>query len=163
MAVRNLAEIKGILAPGARLGGLDLGSRTIGMAVSDPGMTVASPIGTIRRTRFTQDLEELVRAFRDRSVGAFVVGLPLDMDGTRGPAAQSAEAFARNMVARPDAFGGREPEVVMWDERMSTMAVERFLVGEADMTRKRRGEVVDRMAAAYILQGALDALRRLDA
>jgi putative Holliday junction resolvase len=162
MAVRNLAEIKGILAPGERLAGLDLGSRTIGMAVSDPGLAVASPIGTIRRTKFTQDLEELVRAFRDRSVGAFVIGLPLDMDGARGPAAQSAGAFARNLVARPEVFGGREPEVVLWDERMSTMAVERFLVGEADMTRKRRGEVVDRMAAAYILQGALDALRRLD-
>lgn len=162
MAVRNVAEIKGILAPGERLMGLDLGSRTIGMAVSDPGLAVASPIGTLRRGKFADDARALAAAARERAVRVFVVGYPLDMDGTVGPAAQSAEAFARNLCARADLFG-REPEAVLWDERMSTMAVNRFLIGEADMTRKRRGEVVDRMAAAYILQGALDAIRRQDA
>jgi len=158
MAIRNLAELKEVLPRGARLIGLDLGERTIGVAVSDPGFAVASPVTTLKRTKFAPDAVELARIARDRAPVGWVLGLPLNMDGTEGPAAQSARTFASNMLKNPAIFGG-EPEIAFWDERMSTMAVNRFLIGEADMTRKRRGEVVDRMAAAYILQGALDALR----
>jgi len=157
MAIRNLMELKLGLPPGGRLLGLDLGEKTIGMAVSDPLLGVASPIGTIRRTKFTQDAQELARAMRDRAVHGLVLGLPVNMDGTEGPRCQSVRQFAKNLLERPALFGGKEPEIAFWDERLSTSAVERMMIG-FDMTRKRRDEVVDKLAAAYILQGALDHL-----
>lgn len=156
MAIRKLTDLKALIRPGARLIGLDLGEKTIGLAISDPGFSVASPIGTIRRTRFTADATELGRIVRDREVGGFVLGLPVNMDGSEGPRCQSVRQFAENLMERADLIGA-EPEIAFWDERMSTMAVTRLML-DADMTRKRRGEVVDKMAAAYILQGALDAL-----
>lgn len=156
MAIRKLTDLRAVLRPATRLIGLDLGEKTIGLAISDPGLSVASPIGTIRRTRFTADVTELGRIVRDREVGGFVLGLPVNMDGSEGPRCQSVRQFAENLMERADLIGG-EPEIAFWDERMSTMAVTRLML-DADMTRKRRGEVVDKMAAAYILQGALDAL-----
>jgi putative holliday junction resolvase len=160
MAIRNLADLKALMPKGGRLAGLDLGEKTIGVAVSDPMFAVASPIGTVRRTKFTVDVADLARLVRDRTVRGFVIGLPVNMDGTEGPAAQSARSFARNLLDCKDLFGC-EPEIVFWDERMSTMAVNRMLIQEADATRRQRGKVVDQSAAAYILQGALDALRNL--
>ena len=156
MAIRNPADLRALLRPGQRLIGLDLGSKTIGIALSDPGLMVASPIGTIRRTKFGADAVELARIVREREAGALVIGLPLALDGGESPAVQRVREFTRLLLSRSELFG-KEPEIAFWDERFSTSAVERFMIA-ADMTRKRRAEVVDKMAAAYILQGALDAL-----
>jgi putative Holliday junction resolvase len=156
MALRNLTELKGILPKGGRLMGLDLGEKTLGLAVSDPGLTVASPVDTIARRKFTQDVQELAKACKGRGIAGFVVGLPVNMDGSEGPAAQRAREFARLLSTRADLLGF-EPEIAFWDERLSTSAVQRLMTGW-DMTRQRRSEVVDKMAAAYILQGALDFL-----
>ncbi|MBP5855982.1 Holliday junction resolvase RuvX [Marivibrio halodurans] len=146
------------LPRGAVLLGLDPGTKTIGVAVGDPGWQIASPLETIKRTKFTKDAERLETLIAERRAGGIVMGLPVNMDGSEGPRAQSVRQLARNLVQ----LRGWTLPIVFWDERLSTSAVERFLVDEADMTRKRRGEVVDKMAAAYILQGALDALRRSD-
>jgi len=142
------------LARDARLLGLDVGTKTIGMALSDVTRSVATPFDTIRRTKFTADAKTIREVVEKNQVGALVVGLPLNLDGSEGPRAQSTRAFARNLAAHVDV------PMVFWDERLSTAAVERHLI-EADASRKRRAEVVDRMAAAYILQGALDRLRNL--
>lgn len=157
MPVCPLEELPELLERGTRLLGLDLGSKTIGLAVSDPARTVASPIDTIRRTKFSKDAAKLEAIVTDRGVGALVIGLPVNMDGSEGPRCQSTRQFAANLMGR-----GFDLPIAFWDERLSTAAVERFLVDEADMSRRRRAEVVDKMAAAYILQGALDRLRRLD-
>jgi putative Holliday junction resolvase len=135
--------------------GLDLGTRTIGIAVSDRLWSVASPLLTIRREKFTQDAAALARLVADRAVGALILGLPRNMDGSEGPRAQSTRAFARNfgrVVDLPIGF---------WDERLSTVAAERALL-EADTSRARRAEVIDQVAAGFILQGALDRLRWID-
>ncbi len=144
------------MRPGTRLLGLDLGSKTIGLALSDPAFMVASPIDTIRRTKFGKDAAELDRLIADRGVGGLVLGLPINMDGSEGPRSQSTRQFATNLIQR-----GMEQPIVFWDERLSTAAVERVLIDEADMSRRKRADVVDKMAAAYILQGALDRLRRI--
>ena len=144
------------MRPGNRLLGLDLGSKTIGLALSDPAFMVASPIDTIRRTKFGKDAAELDRLIADRGVGGLVLGLPINMDGSEGPRCQSTRQFATNLIQR-----GMEQPIVFWDERLSTAAVERVLIDEADMSRRKRADVVDKMAAAYILQGALDRLRRI--
>ena len=141
------------LPPGAPAMGLDVGARTVGLAISDRTRTVASPLVTVHRTKFTADAAAIAVHIARRAAGALVYGLPVNMDGAEGPRCQSVRQFARNLDGRtalPYAF---------WDERLSTAAVERLLIGEADMTRKRRAEVVDKAAAAWILQGALDALR----
>ena len=155
MAVVVIEDLKTALAPSARLLGLDLGEKTIGIALSDTRLTVATPMETFKRGKFTADAVKLDAIVAAQGVGGLVVGLPLNIDGTDGPSAQSARAFARNFAARSLL------PVLMWDERLSTAAVTRTLL-EADASRKRRGEVVDKMAAAYILQGALDRLRRLE-
>ncbi len=152
MPVYPITDMTGRLPKGKRLLGLDLGDRTIGLALSDPGCTVASPIDTIQRGKFTRDAEALIRIIAERGVGGLVIGLPVNMDGSEGPRCQSTRQFAANLLTKI------EIPIAFWDERMSTAAVERFLTDEADMSRKRRGEVVDKMAAAYILQGALDAM-----
>ena len=136
--------------------GLDLGDRTIGVAVSDRIGAVATPLETIRRRKFTQDAERLDDIIADRAIGGILLGLPRNMDGTEGPRCQSTRAFARNLARRSDLPIG------FWDERLSTVAAERALL-EADTTRKRRSEVIDHVAAAYILQGALDRMRHLRA
>jgi putative holliday junction resolvase len=149
-----IEDLPPLLARDARLLGLDVGTRTIGMALSDVTRSVATPFDTIRRTKFTVDAKSIRKTIEKNQVGGIVIGLPLKLDGTEGPRAQSTRAFASNLAAH-----GAVP-MVFWDERLSTAAVERHLI-EADASRKRRAEVVDRMAAAYILQGALDRLRRL--
>lgn len=154
MALCTLNEIKTLITAGTRLLGIDLGAKTIGLAISDPGLTVASPVGTIRRGKFSKDFDALTAKMTERNVGGLVVGLPINMDGSEGPRCQSTRQFAVNILERMDI------PICFWDERLSTAAVERILVDEADMTRKRRGQVVDTMAAGYILQGALDALPR---
>ncbi len=141
-----------MLVPGARLLGLDLGEKTIGLALSDTGLTIATPLQTLKRGKFSIDVVTLAALIAEHGVGGLVVGLPLNMDGSEGPSVQSARAFVRNFSAKS------ELPVVLWDERLSTAAVTRTLI-DADASRKRRKEVVDKMAAAYILQGALDALR----
>jgi len=156
MPVVDLAELPGLLPPRARVLGLDLGEKTIGLAISDRDRRVASPLETIRRRKFTLDARELARVCAEREVKALILGLPVNMDGSEGPRCESTRQFARNLFQQT----GFTLPIAFWDERLSTAAVERFLVDEADMTRKRRGEVVDKMAAAYILQGALDALAR---
>jgi putative Holliday junction resolvase len=148
----DLAVLAASLGKGDRLLGVDLGEKTIGLALSDVERQIATPLETIRRTRFTPDAER-IRALTGRfQVRGLVVGLPLNMDGSEGPRAQSTRAFVRNL--------GRllELPIVFWDERLSTAAVTRALL-DADASRARRGELVDKMAAAYILQGALDRLR----
>jgi putative holliday junction resolvase len=152
MAVTELDRLA--LSPGLRLLGLDLGEKTIGLALSDRLLTVATPMETLKRGKFAQDAARLDIIISEQGVGGLVVGLPLNMDGSDGPSAQSARAFARNWAVRS------EIPLALWDERLSTVAVTRALL-EADASRKRRSEVVDRMAAAYILQGALERLRHL--
>jgi putative Holliday junction resolvase len=137
-----------------RLIGLDVGTKTIGMALSDVTRSIATPYDTIRRTKFSEDAKLLLKAIEPNEVGAIVIGFPINLDGSEGPRAQSTRAFARNLAKHVDL------PLVFWDERLSTAAVERHLI-EADASRKRRAEVIDRMAAAYILQGALDRLKRL--
>jgi putative Holliday junction resolvase len=151
-----IEDLPPLLAPEARLLGLDLGTKTIGMALSDVTRFIATPYHTIRRSKFTGDAKAIAEAIEEHGVGAVVIGLPLNLDGSEGPRVQSTRAFARNLAARIAV------PIVFWDERLSTAAVERHLI-EADVSRKRRAEVVDRMAAAYILQGALDRLKRLAA
>jgi putative Holliday junction resolvase len=145
------ADLAPLLAAGAALVGIDLGTKTIGVAVSDARRTLATPLETLPRGKFGADAEKLRAIAAHRGAGGFVVGLPRNMDGTEGPRAQASRAFARNLSR---ALG---LPVALWDERLSTAAVERALI-EADASRRRRAEVVDRMAAAFILQGALDRL-----
>lgn len=140
------------LHPSGKLMGLDLGTKTIGVAISDGLRMAASPVETIKRQKFTQDAERLLVLIAQNNVTGIVVGLPLNMDGSEGPRAQSARAFVRNLRQKVDL------PMVFWDERMSTMAVTRTMI-EADLSRARRAEVVDKLAASYILQGALDRLR----
>ncbi len=138
-------------ARGALLG-VHPGERRIGLAVSDPDRVIASSVEAVARIKFSIDVQQLLALYDNRACVGFVVGLPLNMDGSSGPSAQAARAFARNLL------GVRDAPLLMWDERLSTAAVTRTLI-EADASRKRRGEVVDQMAAAYMLQGALDALK----
>ena len=152
MALVDPAQLKRMLAPGARLLGVDLGEKTIGLALSDTGLMIATPLKTLKRTKFSVDAVALSAVIAEHSVGGLVVGLPLNMDGSEGPSVQSARAFVRNFSAKS------EIPIMLWDERLSTAAVTRTLI-DADASRKRRKDVVDKMAAAYILQGALDALR----
>lgn len=139
--------------------GLDLGTKTIGLAVSDGLRMTASPLETLKRRKFSADAEALEALMTDRGVRALVLGLPRNMDGSEGPRAQSTRAFAKNL-ARRERFIALRGAILLWDERLSTAAVERTLL-EADASRARRAEVVDKLAAAYILQGALDRLRFL--
>ena len=152
MAILDLHDLPERVPKGKRLLGLDLGTKTIGLAISDSLFRVATPLETIRRMKFTRDAEALLRIVADRDVGGLILGLPRNMDGSEGPRAQSTRQFAANLLGKIDI------PVAFWDERLSTMAVERMLVDEADLSRKRRREVVDKLAAVYILQGALDSL-----
>ena len=156
MPIYYLEELRSVMRPGTRLLGLDLGSKTIGLAISDPALMVASPIDTIRRTKFGKDAAELEQLMASRDVGGLVLGLPINMDGSEGPRCQSTRQFAANLDQRDT-----EKPIAFWDERLSTAAVERVLIDEADMSRRKRASVIDKMAAAYILQGALDRLQKI--
>ena len=155
MAVVDLTELPALLPRYSALIGLDLGEKTIGVAVSDVTRMVGSPLELIRKTKFTAEANRLFALIDEREVGAIVIGLPVNMDGTEGTRCQSNRAFARNLLRL------RDIPIAFWDERMSTMAVNRVLEEEADVTRARRAELVDKMAAAWILQGALDRLSAL--
>jgi len=154
MSVVSIIELRPLMRPGQRLLGLDLGEKTIGLALSDTLLTVATPLKTLKRGKFKTDAALIMGLTAEHGAGGLIVGLPLNMDGSEGPAAQSARAFARNFAAVSDT------PLVLVDERLSTAAVTRTLL-EADASRRRRGQVVDKMAAAYILQGALDRLRSM--
>jgi putative holliday junction resolvase len=148
----NLRDAVATIPAGARLMGLDLGTKTIGVATSDRTRMIATPIETITRKKFTQDAEQLLAIIAAENIGLIVLGLPVNMDGTEGPRCQSTRAFARN-------FAKLSPvPVVYWDERLSTAAVERMLI-QADASRAKRDQVIDKLAAAWILQAALDSLR----
>ena len=153
MAIIDLLELPEALPKGQAVAGLDLGEKTIGVAISDVSLMIASPAALIRKAKFTQDTEALFNLMSERGAGGLVIGLPVNMDGSEGPRCQSARAFGRNLLRL------RNLPIAFWDERMSTMAVNRVLIGEADTSRSRRAETVDKMAAAWILQGALDRLR----
>jgi len=152
--VLPLAEIAPLIAARGALIGLDLGSKTIGVAASDPDRRLAAGIATIARTSFAADAARLIALAAERKAAGFVLGLPINMDGSEGPRAQSTRAFARNLSRLT------ELPIGLWDERLSTAAVERDLI-EADVSRKKRAKVIDQHAAAYILQGALDRLARI--
>jgi putative Holliday junction resolvase len=154
MPIVEPEELRQRVGRGERLLGLDLGEKTIGLAISDPGLSVASPLATLRRSKFTADAAALERLSAERRVGALVLGLPVSMDGSEGPRCQSVRQFAANLLARGDRL------IAFWDERLSTVAVTRAML-EADLSRRRRSEIVDQLAAAYILQGLLDRLARL--
>ena len=147
-------EFAAVLSPMSALMGLDLGEKTIGVSVSDRTRGVATPLETVRRKKFTLDSARLIEIATEREIGGIVLGLPRNMDGSEGPRCQSTRAFARNLTRLTDLPIG------FWDERLSTVAAEKALL-EADTTRKRRGQVIDHVAAGYILQGALDRLRFL--
>jgi putative Holliday junction resolvase len=151
---QEIADFARALAPAGAIAGLDLGDKTIGVAVSDGLRQVATPLETIRRRKFTADAERLLEIIRERRLVGLVLGLPFNMDGSEGPRCQSTRAFARNLARLTDLPIG------FWDERLSTVAAERALL-EADTSRKRRAEVIDHVAAGYILQGILDRMRHL--
>jgi len=154
MPVLPLADAAAMLPLRGVLIGLDLGSKTIGVAASDPDRRVAAPVETIARKRFNLDAERILALAAERRATGLVLGLPINMDGSEGPRAQSTRAFARNLARLT------ELPIALWDERLSTAAVERQLI-EADVSRKKRAAVIDQHAAAFILQGALDRLGRL--
>ena len=150
-----MADILPLLLPGATLAGIDLGTKTIGLAVSDAGLSFAHPRPVIMRKKFTADVQTLLAALEKEGVAAVIVGLPVNMDGSEGPRAQATRAFMRNLEQRFAA-----PPFAFWDERLSTVAAERALL-EMDVSRGKRAERIDSAAAAFILQGALDRLRAL--
>lgn len=154
MIHEDISDFAAALAPMSALAGLDLGERTIGVAVSDSLRSVATPLETIRRKKFGMDAARLQDILAQRAIGGVILGLPRNMDGSEGPRCQSTRAFARNFSRLWDG------PITFWDERLSTVAAERALL-EADTSRKRRSEVIDHVAASYILQGALDRLRHL--
>ena len=153
MIARNPRELVESLGEDERWLGIDVGSKTLGLALSDVTLTIATPLDTLRRGKFAGDAESLREIVERERIGGLVLGLPLNMDGSEGPRCQSVRQFARNLETRMDV------PMTFWDERLSTVAVTRTLL-DADASRKRRSEVVDKMAAAYILQGALDSLDR---
>jgi len=153
MIFSNPTELREAVPRGKRLLGLDVGTKTIGLALSDTRQIIATPLETIRRRRFREDTARLFTLIDTHAAGGLVIGLPLTLAGTDGPRTQSVRQFARDLLAQ------RDIPVAFWDERLSTAAVTREMIA-ADLTRKRRGEIVDRVAAAYILQGCLDYLGR---
>ena len=156
MAIVSIDDLKNLLVPGAKLAGLDLGEKTIGVAISDLGLSFAVPRTVIKRSKFSEDAEALLRLLSHENAGGVIVGLPVNMDGTEGPRAQSTRAFVRNLMPKTNLL------FAFWDERLSTVAAERMLI-EMDVSRKKRAERIDSSAAAFILQGALDRLQALRA
>ncbi len=154
MILEDVAEFAATLPPTRALIGLDLGEKTIGVAVSDNFLGIATPLETVRRKKFGLDAARLSEIIADRQIGGLVLGLPRNMDGSEGPRCQSTRAFARNFEKLENL------PITFWDERLSTVAAERALL-EADTSRRRRAEVIDHVAAGYILQGVLDRLRVL--
>jgi len=154
MILDDIDDFLAALPPRRALIGLDLGTKTIGVAVSDQLGSIATPVSTLRRRKFGQDAQALLEIIIERNIGGIVLGLPRNMDGSEGPRAQATRAFARNFTRLCDL------PLTYWDERLSTVAAERALL-EADTSRARRAEVIDHVAAGYILQGALDRLAHI--
>ncbi|ESQ78791.1 Holliday junction resolvase RuvX [Asticcacaulis sp. YBE204] len=153
MAILDITDLKSVLPPRTGLLGLDHGEKTIGVAVSDIGLSIASPLELIKKSKFTLEAERLFALMERREASGMVIGLPVNMDGTEGPRCQSVRAFARNLLRL------RDIPITFWDERWSSSVMNRFLIEEVNLTRAKRAEVIDRSAAAYILQGALDRIR----
>lgn len=153
MPVYDLTDLPAALPPMTPLFGLDLGEKTIGVALSDVTRMIASPLELIRKGKFTDDANHLLKLMDSRAAKGLVIGLPINMDGTEGPRCQSSRAFGRNLLRLREDLA-----IAYWDERLSSAAVNRMLIDEADVTRARRADLVDKAAAAYILQGALDRL-----
>ena len=151
MIYENILNFAGSISKNSALMGLDLGSKTIGVAISDGLRTVATPLKTIKRTKFSEEVKILFNLIAEREISGIILGLPKNMDGSEGPRCQSTRAFARNIIRLKDF------PIAFWDERLSTVAAEKALL-EADINRKRRSEVIDHVAASYILQGALDRI-----
>lgn len=151
MILDDISQFLALLPVNRAVAGLDLGDKTIGVAISDLRRSVATPVETIRRVKFTLDAQHLLALLTQRGAHGIILGLPLNMDGTAGPRVQSTQAFARNLEKLTDL------PITFWDERLSTVAATRALL-EADTSRKRRAELVDHIAAGYILQGALDRM-----
>ncbi|MDD3289004.1 MAG: Holliday junction resolvase RuvX [Alphaproteobacteria bacterium] len=156
MSICNLSDLLSFIKPGQCLLGIDPGSVVIGVAISDPDCRVASPLVGIGRSKFMENAKAFSKIVKERNVGGLIIGLPKNMDGSEGPAAQSARAFAANLL-KPGVLPIENIPIAFWDERLSSAAVERFMISD-DMSRKRRDETIDKAAAAYILQGALDSL-----
>ncbi len=153
MPVLDITDLAAALPRYAPIVGLDPGEKTIGVAVSDATRTIASPMETIEKSKFTKDAERLFALMASREAAGIVIGLPMNMDGTEGTRAQSNRALARNLLRL------RDLPIAFWDERLSSAAVNRMMIDEFDTTRQRRGEAVDKLAATWILQGALDRMR----
>ncbi len=157
MSIDSLTEMQKKLSPGQQLMALDVGTKTIGVAVSDGSRSIATPVTTIRRTKFTQDIKELAKHMAERNIGGVIIGLPLNMDGSEGPKCQSVREFARNLERNMDIFPN--PFAIgFFDERLSTVAMHRFMIDDYDLSRKKRGQHIDKMAAQFILQTALDSM-----
>ena len=150
-----LKEILGSRPDKMRLLGMDIGTKTIGLAICDPGQSIATPLRLIERTKFTKDIEVMRPIIKDYEIGGYVLGYPYNMDGSEGPRCQSVRHFGQEMENHPQIFG-TNPWIALWDERLSTAAVDDFLVETVDMSRTKRKQVVDKLAAQHILQGALD-------
>lgn len=155
MPVDRLEHIFARCPQDTALLGLDIGKKTVGMAVSNRDQTIAMPLRTIRRVKFTRDIEQIEDVIRSHDVGGYILGYPLNIDGSVGPRADACRHFGEEMLNHPNIFG-RAPFIALWDERLSTVSVEDFLVETVDMSRTKREQVVDKLAAQVILQGALD-------
>lgn len=153
MLYKTHAEFSSAAKPHSRLLGLDVGEKTIGLALTDALRTIASPHSTIRRSKFTKDAQALKALVEEHKIGGLVIGYPINMDGSEGPRCQSTRTFVSNLSKHI------ELPMLLWDERMSSIAVERMMTDEADMSRARRAELVDKLAASYLLQGCLDAMK----
>lgn len=159
MPTGNLKDIAAQRPEDVRFLGLDLGTKTIGLAVSDTGQRVATPLRTVRRTSFRQDMAALADVVREYEIGGYVFGWPLNMDGSAGPSCERVRSFIDEMRKSPPWDSVSDPWIALWDERLSTEAVDDFLVNTVDMSRAKRKIVVDKLAAQVILQGALDFIR----
>lgn len=159
MTLGLLKDIIDSCPQNVRLLGLDIGERTIGVALSDSMHSIATPLKLIERTKFTKDILELKKIITDYAIGGYVLGYPVNMDGTEGPRCDSIKDFGREMINHPEVFagkGGQAPWIALWDERLSTVSVNKFLINTVDMSRTKRKQNVDKLAAQFILQGALD-------
>lgn len=158
MPIVTIKELATHLPPGTRLLGVDHGTKKLGLALSSPDLTLTTPLKTLACSNFSEYVKNLAEICREYNVGGFVIGLPFNMDGSEGPRAQSVRHFADNLFKAKDRLG-MEPLIAFWDERLSSFAAEQTLIDDFDMPRKKRGDVIDQMAAVYILKGALDAVK----
>jgi putative Holliday junction resolvase len=156
MPVVSIKELKTHLPPKSRVLGVDHGMKTLGLALSNPDLTIATPLKTLARTKFTENVRQLADICREYDVRGFVIGLPYNMDGSEGPRAESVRHFGKNLM-EARATLGFDPLIAFWDERLSTFEAEQFLIDEVNMSRRRRDKIIDKMAAQNILQGALDS------